>query len=253
MPDPETNLPLSGRSAFRLHGAALSHIGLVRQQNEDATLADPTRCIWAVADGMGGHHHGRLAANMTIDALSEYRPNRNPGVEIERVLKSANQQILKHAKSLGVDRMGATAVVLAIVGGRAFIAWVGDARCYVMRSGRLHQVTQDHTVVQDLVDRGLLDPADADDHPEANVVTRGLGVLPGIEIDFRKVELLDGDRLLACSDGLTGVTPDIAVSEALRSTETVEEACCALIDVTLDRGAKDNVSVVVIDVRAVHS
>lgn len=248
--DPDTIVPNPSRSVFEFDGAALSHKGFVREHNEDATLADPGRGLWVVADGMGGYDHGSLASNLTIQALSDYRPSSDPKVGLDTALHEANERILSTARSIGTHRMGATVVVIALSKASATIGWAGDARAYVLRSTQLHQITHDHTVVQNLVDIGQLDPAAVSQHPDAHVVTRGLGVATEVKVDYQTIGLQSGDRLLACSDGLTGQVPEVEIRHALGSTATADEACRLLVATALDRGAHDNISVIVIDIKA---
>ena len=226
-------------------GAGITHVGLVRQRNEDSILTDPTGALWAVADGMGGHGSGDLASDIVIERLSTAPDDDDPLDVLERLLTEANGIIYGLARERG-RTMGATVVALMIENSVGYLAWAGDSRAYLLRNGRLRLLTRDHTVIQGLVDDGLIQPEEARGHAEANVVTRAIGAEPEVEIDMATVPFLPGDRMILCSDGLTGPVGDGTIAALLGAAETPEEACRSLLRAALEEGAPDNVSVVAV-------
>jgi len=235
-------------------GAGLTHRGAVRPENEDAILVDPSGRVWAVADGMGGHMLGGYAAEQVIDALESIPDDGDPAEALAARFAAADAAISARGTAEGA-LIGATAVAVVIRADEAVLAWAGDARAYLLREGRLSQLTRDHSLVQEMVDAGKVDAEAARGHPQSNVVTRAVGT--GGKPDFRLVGLKAGDRLLLCSDGLTNVLPDaalIAVLHATRPGTTIatgtpaDAASAMLLRQTLAGGAPDNVSVIVIDI-----
>ncbi|MCU0906235.1 MAG: protein phosphatase 2C domain-containing protein [Rhodobacteraceae bacterium] len=247
MNGPTTVVPRPASDLPRVTGAGLSHRGIVRERNEDAVLTDPGGTLWAVADGMGGYGRGDVASDIVIEALSAI-DDRVPALDtLQERLAAANAEI--RAQS-GGRTMGATVVALMIEHAVGHVVWAGDSRAYLFRSGRLRQVTRDHTLVQDLVDRGEIDPAAAGNHPEKHIITRAVGGAEDLELDAAAVPLVPGDRLLLCSDGLTGCLTDDAIAQTLAGAETPETAVRALVNAALHAGAPDNVSAVAVFVTA---
>jgi protein phosphatase len=244
MPSPETRPPPLARLVAT--GAGLSHRGRVREVNEDAILTDPTGALWVVADGLGGHGHGDLAADIVIDAFARLPHGAAGRSQLQDAIAGAHAEIRRRARAERLGAIGATVVALAVAGDRATIAWAGDSRLYLWRAGALERLTRDHSLVQDLIDRGALDPASADTHPDANVVTRAVGASDRVEPAFREIGLLTGDRLLLCSDGLTRCVPDPAIAALLAGAASPEAACHDLVEAALARGAPDNVSAIVV-------
>lgn len=236
--------PGSGRLVVA--GAGSSHRGLVREVNEDAILTDPTGVLWAVADGMGGHGHGDLAADIVIDALARLPHGAASRELLGGALREAHADVRRRTEADRLGDFGATAVAMMVDEGRAVIGWAGDSRAYLLRGDRLARLTRDHSVVQELIDSDYLSPAQADDHPQANVVTRAIGVGEQAEPEFTEVALAAGDVLLLCSDGLTRCVSDPEIATLLGAAAEPESACRALIEATLARGAPDNVSAVVV-------
>ena len=232
-------------------GAGLTHRGLVRDHNEDKILTDPCGQLWAVADGMGGYQHGEVASDVVIDCLEDFDDNIDPAGSFGKQLALANALLRQKAKAQGMGPMGATVVALFIDRALAHLAWAGDSRAYLLRGHRLRLLTRDHTVVQDLVDRGMLSPEEAEMHPESHVVTRAIGGDDAIELDHVALPLIIGDRLLLCSDGLVRCVYEPTVESILQDAATPQGACVALINEALGNGAPDNVSVIVVDLLGV--
>lgn len=244
MPSPETRRPPPVRLAA--DGTGISHRGRVRDLNEDAILTDPTGALWVVADGLGGLGHGDLAADLVVEAFARLPHGATGRSALQDAIAAAHAEIRRRARAGGLGPMGATIAVAAIDGGRATIAWAGDSRVYLWRDGELARLTRDHSLVQELVDAGTLDPSGADGHPQANVVTRAVGAEQRVEPEFREVSLCAGDRLLLCSDGLTRCVPDPDIAALLAGSPAPEAACRGLVEAALARGAPDNVSAVVV-------
>lgn len=235
--------PLRGISA----GA--THQGNVRQINEDAYLDRPDIGLWAVADGMGGHDAGDLASRLVVHALETAPQHKVLGravASLRTCLGAANRRLHAEAQSRGVSLIGSTLVALLARQGHCVSLWVGDSRIYRLRDGILHRISHDHSHVQALVDQGLLASDAAEEHPAANVVTRAMGTEEIPEIDARICEIKNGDRFLLCTDGLTKELPEDDCAELL-TRMTVKAAPQALIDETRKRGARDNVTAVVVD------
>jgi PPM family protein phosphatase len=228
-------------------GAGMTHRGRVREANEDSILTDPTGQLWAVADGMGGYLHGAMAADIVIDCLEAIRDDENPAAALHRQLAKANTMVHLKACEPGMGQMGSTVVALLISRAVAHLAWAGDSRAYLLRGRNLRLLTRDHTVVQDLVDRGELSPEDAEKHPESHIVTRAIGGAASIDLDLLKVPLVAGDRLMLCSDGLPRCVYEQRMEAALAESPTPDEACQTLVMDALENGAPDNVSVIVVD------
>ena len=231
-------------------GHALTHRGCVRAANEDAILADPSGILWAVADGMGGHEGGAIAADLVVDSLAAIRDDAPPAEALEAAIETANARVREAAAARGARTMGATVVALFIQGGIAHVAWAGDSRAYLMRGRRLRMLTHDHTLVQDMVDRGELARDAAEGHPEAHIITRAVGAADEIEVDHSAVPLVTGDRLLLCSDGLPRCVYESVIAQLAAEGPDARSAAEALVRRTLDEGAPDNVSVIVVDLVA---
>ena len=243
MTGPVTRVPPPPRAAPAT-GAGLTHAGRVREANEDAILIDPTGALWAVADGMGGYGNGALAADITIAALSGLPPD-TPPAGLVSALEAANAEVRRRAAA-GLGQMGATVVAALVAGAAASIAWVGDSRAYRLTGGRLARLTRDHSLVQELVDRGALDPAAAETDPRAHIVTRAIGAEDRLEVALTATPLTPGDRLLLCSDGLGKCLADAEIAALVAAETAPEAACAALLAAALERGAPDNVSVIVV-------
>jgi protein phosphatase len=243
MTSPDTQVP---RGRLAAGGAGLSHRGRVRSLNEDAILVDPSGVLWVVADGMGGHGHGDLAADLVIDAFARL-PHDGPGRRLlAQGFDAAHAAVRGRAAAEGLGPIGATAVAALIDGGRATLGWAGDSRGYRLRAGHLERLTRDHSLVQELVDVGELTEAEAEHHPQGHVVTRAVGAGDRAEPSFAEVDLAAGDVLLLCSDGLTRCVPDLGIARVLAEAPDPEAACRGLVEAALAAGAPDNVSAVVV-------
>jgi serine/threonine protein phosphatase PrpC len=233
-----------------------SHVGKVRRTNEDALLVEPRLGLFAVLDGMGGAKAGEVASRTARDAIRDFVAARRgalaPRQLLEQALQAGGTAVYRAAKAHREHHgMGTTAVACLVTeGGRAVIAHVGDSRAYLLRDGRLKALTRDHTVVEELVDRGLLAAGDVRRHPYKNVLSRNLGARSETRVDVAELEIHAGDRLLLCSDGLYGYAPVEAIQYLLGSGDAPEHVCRDLIELALRGGGGDNVSTIVLEAPA---
>ncbi len=235
---------------FAFQTACVSDIGLARELNEDSVLVMPEIGLWAVADGMGGYRGGDIASRAVVDALKTLAPSASAAhlmAEFESKIVRVNSDLRVLAQSNHTIVLGTTLVALMIHGRHFACVWCGDSRAYLRRDGALSQVSRDHSEVQELIDRGLLDKEEARIWPGRNVVTRALGAADQAELELVDGEIHDGDRFLLCSDGLTSHVGDKEIA-ALLVAEEPQKACQDLLQLTLGRGASDNVSIIVVDV-----
>jgi protein phosphatase len=230
----------------RLVAAAATDVGRVREGNEDSILHDDRLGIFAVADGMGGHQAGEVASATAIEAL---RAAIAAGAPVTDAVAQANTAVVDKARAdSGMLGMGTTMTAAIEVVGGLRIGHVGDSRAYVLRDGILARVTDDHSLVEELVREGRITLEQAAVHPQRNVVTRALGIDEDVEVDDVALELTGGDRVLLCSDGLSGMLRDTDISTILRRNAEADACARALIDAANDAGGEDNISVVIIDV-----
>lgn len=226
---------------------AATDVGRVRKLNEDAHVVRPDRGMWCVADGMGGHDGGQLASSIVADALARTPAGRNVAEllnDCATLIGEANRRIFEIAEDRGAT-IGTTVAILVAHGREFACVWAGDSRIYQIRDGRIRQVTRDHTEAQDLIDQGVLTIEEAARWPRRNVITRAIGVEPEAELEVRRGDLGSNDMFVLCSDGLTGhVSDDEILRAALSHPPNV--AAQALVALTLTRGARDNVTVVVV-------
>lgn len=229
---------------------ARTHVGTVRRRNEDAVLARPDIGLFSVADGAGGHQRGDYASRSIIAALGEVTPPPSGAQFVEDVsalLRMLNWQFRQQAVSIAPNAViGSTVVVLLIFESQSFCLWAGDSRFYRLRAGELHQLSRDQSYVQDLIERGEIEPDAAATHPLANVVSNLVGGADELALEARQDGLEAGDILLLCSDGLNRAVADNDIAAILRNNP-VTAAADRLIERALACGARDNVSVVVIE------
>ena len=233
---------------MRFECVSRTHVGLKREINEDSLLADTEGGLWVVADGMGGHEAGEVASAMVIDALR----NLPHGSDLDtfvgnavNVLHEVNGQLIGLAQSTGSDRtIGTTVVGVAVEGDEFRCFWAGDSRAYRFRDDALIRLSRDHSLVQDLVDAGMLRPDEAEGHANSNVITRAIGVRALVDVEVIGGEALRGDHYVVASDGLTRVVNDQEIALELRSG-SLDEVADRLLAKVLERGAPDNVSLII--------
>jgi protein phosphatase len=226
--------------------ALRTDVGRVRKQNEDAAWMNEERGIYVVADGMGGHLAGEVASQMAIDAVRNMAEReRTPSISsLKEMVRAAHEAIFAHAQAHSeCAGMGTTLSVLWRGGNYVYIAHVGDSRIYRLREGKLERITQDHSLVEELVRAGIITAEQARTHPRRNVITRALGTQGENEPDLLVTDIKKGDLFLLCSDGLNGMVEDEDIEKTLRENN-LERAADSLIDQALKAGGRDNVTVV---------
>lgn len=242
---------------MKLVHAARTDVGMIRSGNEDNFTVDasPTRGIFIVADGMGGHAAGEVASEMAVRIVQrELSPVRDLDGEdvvqmVATALKRANRAI--HDRTLTeTDKqgMGTTVSALLLAGTRYLIGQVGDSRVYLFRDGGLTQLTKDHSYVQEQVDAGFLTPEQARYHPYSNVITRCVGAGQDVEPDIYRGEARPGDLFLVASDGLTGMVDDRRLAQLLGSRAEPERKVQSLIAEANGRGGLDNITAILVQV-----
>ncbi len=241
-------------AAVRIAGD--SHVGKVRKVNEDSLIVEPKLGLYAVLDGMGGANAGDVASRTARDAIREFVHARRgalpPRDLLEQAIRSGGTAVYNAAhRDRELHGMGTTAVACLVAdGGRIVIGHVGDSRAYLLRDGRLQALTRDHTIVEELVDRGLLAAEEAERHPYKNVLSRNLGARPETRVELTELQLQGGDRILLCSDGLYGYAAAEGIQYLLGSGDAPDHVCRDLIELALRGGGGDNVSTIVIEVPA---
>ena len=231
--------------------ATASHQGRVRGRNEDAVYPESSgssdqAILVGVADGMGGAIAGNVASTTALGAATDEDPSAETSI-VERVVTGNDQLLRKIAQNPDLRGMGTTMTLgLFQPGGTLELGHVGDSRAYLVRSDDFELLTTDHTVVADLVALGHLDPSDAQRHPQRHLLTRALGLGP-VVVDHETVELIDGDRVLISSDGLTTMVSDDQIGEIVAAGNEVEPTVWALVEAANTAGGVDNISVAVVD------
>jgi protein phosphatase len=219
--------------------------GRVRRRNEDAFVVDPP--LFAVADGMGGAQAGEVASRLAAAAFREYREADElaPEERVRAIIKEANRRIYDRARTDSeVSGMGTTVTAALLTDGRVVIGHVGDSRAYRIRNGRLEQLTDDHSLVADLMRSGRLTAEEAEGHPQRSVITRALGTDPDVDVDTLVIEVEAGDLFLLCSDGLSTMVSDSEVLQTVERAATLDEAARDLVRAANTGGGEDNVTVV---------
>ncbi|HEX4761618.1 MAG TPA: protein phosphatase 2C domain-containing protein [Sphingomicrobium sp.] len=234
---------------MRFECVSRTHVGLKRKINEDSILVETGRGLWAVADGMGGHEAGEVASAAAVDAL-----RRLPAIgdldelvaEATEALRGANAQLIALAQSNRSERtIGTTVVGIAIADGHFRCFWAGDSRAYRLRGGAIVRLSRDHSLVQDLVDAGMIKPEEAERHENSNVITRAVGVREVLEVDSVGGDAEPGDMFLLASDGLTRLVDDRELAAEL-GNGSLDEVAHRLLETVLARGAPDNVSLIIV-------
>nr|WP_321455744.1 protein phosphatase 2C domain-containing protein [uncultured Cohaesibacter sp.] len=242
-------------SKFRFESWGVSDKGCVRELNEDSYLAMPESGVWVVADGMGGHEAGELASRAIV-AHCETIGMSSSLVDlqarfVDRIYK-ANSEIQEMSRQRNGVTIGATLVGLLMFENELVCIWSGDSRIYRLRKGRLEQLTHDHTEVQQLLDQHMISPQDAETWGRKNVITQAIGVEQTPALEKVKGQILAGDTFILCSDGLTAHLRDDDILEQAYGRRP-QDAAEALVNTTIERGATDNVTVVVVQSRDVSS
>lgn len=238
--------PRTRKGALTSFGSR-TDIGCLRDHNEDSLVVTPPR--FAVADGMGGHAAGEVASEIAVRVLSELAPE-HPDVEaLGRAIEEANRAVIQAAREgRGRQGMGTTMTAAMLEGERLVIAQVGDSRAYLLHQGKLQQLTRDHSLMADMIEAGQLTPEEARTHPQRSVITRALGSDAHLHPDIYEINVETGDRLLICSDGLSGMIFDDQIENTLRRVQDPQRCASQLVNEAIAAGGHDNVTVIVADV-----
>lgn len=231
----------------------LSDIGNIRELNEDyfGYHEDFEKKIYIVADGMGGHNAGEVASKLAVDTTIEYINSICSLENLEKILKEAvefsNKKIYEVSKTnVSLNGMGTTLTACLINSGKMAVANVGDSRCYVIDRLGIHQITKDHSLVQELLDSGSITEEEAAVHPNKNIITRALGTAPKVDVDTYLVDLKDVYKVMLCTDGLSNsLTSEEMYDIIISNTNT--SACHKLTELSKQRGGKDNITVIIFE------
>jgi protein phosphatase len=246
-------------AAFEIDASVQTDKGCVREINEDSGRmvrpADPALLaskgtLVVVADGMGGHSAGEVASQMAADVVSRvyYETRAEPSTALKRAVEEANRQIHEAAaEDEAKHGMGTTCTALALCGGRAYAAHVGDSRLYMLRAKRLYQLSEDHSAVNEMVKLGIITKEQARTHEDKNVILRALGTTPEVEVSvLEPFAVREGDRYLLCSDGLHDLVLENEIASILSESTDIHAAGERLIALAKERGGHDNITVGII-------
>ncbi|MFL0268220.1 Stp1/IreP family PP2C-type Ser/Thr phosphatase [Candidatus Clostridium radicumherbarum] len=231
----------------------LSDIGNIRKVNEDFVgfHEDSNKKLYVIADGMGGHNAGEIASKIAVENTIEFVFSAELNEQIEILLKQAieasNNKIYEVSKTdLALKGMGTTITACLVTGNEMVVANVGDSRCYILENDNFHQITNDHSLVQELVDNGSITEEEAAIHPNKNVITRALGTAAKVEIDIFSADLSSVSKVLLCTDGLTNSLTKEEIYEIITNNDC-ETSCIRLIELSKERGGRDNISVIIFE------
>lgn len=240
-----TNNSPTERSVPQWFSCAMTTVGHVRKVNEDAFLDAREESLWVVADGMGGHSRGDRASQMIIERLQDFKATNRLKQAVDQILSRLTLANTYCRQASEGEVMGSTVAALYLAGDSACLVWCGDSRVYRLRDDTLEQLTEDHSLVQELHRLGELSAEEAENHPSSNVITRAIGVGDELDVQIREVDLTAGDRFLVCSDGLF---KDVAFSEVQENLAlpAPAQALDAMVELALRRGGTDNVTAIVV-------
>lgn len=236
---------------------AISHTGLIRDINQDSYFVSEDKMnLFVVADGMGGHKAGEVASSIAIDSVKKYIEKHisqeygeyDEAVSriIEEAIVDANTKIFN--KSMEEEKyqgMGTT-LTMAFIQSKLFIGHIGDSRAYLIRNNEIRQITQDHSLVAELLRNGTITEKEAKTHPQKNIITRALGTEENIQIDIYTIELLAEDIIVLCSDGLSNLVEQMEIKECLANSKSMQFGCEHLVDLANERGGYDNITIIAI-------
>jgi len=241
---------MSNQAEISWSSSSRTDVGMVREINEDSCLERPDIGLWVVADGLGGHTAGDVASGMIIDTLKAIEP---PAKlvdfidEVETRLLEVNRNLREIAARKEAQTIGSTVAVLVACNRHAVSIWAGDSRVYRCRAGQIIQVTQDHALVEEFVEKGILTREQAASHPQGNLVTRAVGATDVLKLDMEIVELQPGDVFVLCSDGLDKELDSDEILEVVER-ENDRSLSDVLVDLALSRGSRDNVTVISVEI-----
>lgn len=224
---------------------AKTHTGWVRKANEDALLCLPQ--LFAVADGMGGHKAGEVASQSTLEIVKEAVGDKKPNAALlEQTIQIANQVLFqRQLTNKSLEGMGTTLTLLWPTMDEMLIGHVGDSRAYLYREGQMRQVTKDHSLVAEMIEKGLITKEKAKVHPYRNVITRAIGTAADIVVDIYTEKRQPGDLWLICSDGLYGMADERAILSAFQD-DNMEAAAQRLMNLALENGGRDNITLILL-------
>ena len=250
---------------MKVTGAGLSHVGKRRKTNEDSFHIDPERGLFILADGMGGHAAGEVASKLAVDTIQKFlrisdadseitwpfefdESLSEGGNRIRAAIRLANREIVHHIQHKQDHRgMGTTVVTAVVAEDSCLIGHVGDSRAYLIRDGKIQQLTSDHTFVNEQVQKGFMSPTEAQHHPARNILTRAVGSAEELDVDLTETRLESGDLILLCSDGLSSMVDDEAILQTLlKHPGDLDAGCRSLVALANENGGLDNVTVVLI-------
>ena len=234
-----------------MRSGVLSDIGKHREKNEDGYLA--TSPVFAVADGMGGHLAGEVASSVALEtikrSLADIPDAKHMSRRLTQSIEEANAAVFRRAEAEEKKRgMGTTLTVSVLLGNRFHVGHVGDSRAYLFRDGKLKQITEDHSWVAEMVKKGTLSPEQAETHPQRSILTRALGIGRAVHIDTSVLEVRPGDKILLCTDGLTGMLSDRQIEKIMNKPLDPQGTCQELVNAANQAGGHDNITTVVIEI-----
>jgi len=233
-----------------MRGASISKTGLVRSNNEDSVFCQPSSGLFMVADGMGGVSGGEVASALAVEILAQELLSKSNGeTGPEEMLRAgfyrANDNIYTEGnQNPQYSGMGTTLTVLWCLGLKGYIAHVGDSRAYLFRKGKLRLLTQDHSVVGEMLREGKITEEQAKEHPQRHIITRALGAAVRVDVDILLLDLEPGDRFLLCSDGMSNAVSHAEITQAMSTVSEPETVLQRLTALALERGGFDNISAV---------
>lgn len=242
---------------MKIESVGKTNIGLKRDNNQDTVYCDKELDLYIVADGMGGHKGGKIASKMSISLLRKYISNTKKvptSHRLKGVLKNIVSNISKDVYEMGkstieLENMGSTLVAVFIKDNKSYLMQVGDSRIYLYRKPHLWQITEDHSLVNEQLNSGIITKEEAKKASYKNVITRSIGVTRTVEADIYERELKDGDLFLLCSDGLTSMISDEEITKTLNKMSNLEDGVNNLIEKANEAGGDDNISVVLVEIR----
>lgn len=235
---------------------SMTDVGRRREMNQDDMFTSEKAVgalpnLFLVADGMGGHKAGEYASKFTIEHIVEEiqkSQEKEPVVLLKAAIGTANAELLKEAKADSEKSgMGTTIVAATVMDHRLYVANVGDSRLYIVSPDAIRQITRDHSLVEEMVRMGEMKKAEAREHPDKNIITRAVGVIPEVEVDFFETELKEKDTILLCTDGLTNMLEDEEIRKIVLGQRDIVEKTEKLIETANENGGKDNITVVLIE------
>ena len=256
---------------MELKTKALTDVGKKRKHNEDNFLENSSLQLYAVADGMGGHQAGEVASRMALDIVSgiirqkmsglkryELSPSSKTKQRVFEVLDEAVNEASRKIYSIGEEQsahrgMGTTLTAVLMLGNGAFIAHVGDSRAYLRRNGNVYLLSEDHTLLNEQLKRGLLSPEEAKNFPHKNVITRAVGVMANVPVDTFFIEVAANDRIMICSDGMHGYIDEHSELKPFLNQDSIDGIPQDLIDYANSMGGKDNITAVVVEVLSIDT